>query len=85
MKELINQHDAEGRSHGLWEGYRSDGTLWWRRHYHHGKLHGVWEWYYSNGTLEWRTHWHHGEQKGLATGWDTPGRCTRKEYHLVIR
>ena len=85
MKELINQLDAEGRHHGVWESYRPDVTLGWRSHWHHGKGHGVWEWYYSNGTLQWRAHWHHGEQKGRETWWDSQGRITHKEYHLLIR
>ena len=85
MKELINQRDAEGRPHGVWEGYRSNGTLRWRTHYHHGKEHGLLEDYYSDGTLGSREHWHHGEQKGLATLWDSQGRTIHKAYHLVIR
>jgi antitoxin component YwqK of YwqJK toxin-antitoxin module len=85
MKERINQHDAEGRHHGAWEWYYSNGTLSWRGHYHHGKSHGVWEDYRSDGTLRWRAHWHQGEQKGLVIWWDTQGRITDKTYHLVIR
>jgi antitoxin component YwqK of YwqJK toxin-antitoxin module len=83
--ERINQHDAEGRPHGVWEHYRSDGTLQWRAHYHHGKGHGAWEDYRSDGTLGWRTHWHYGVRKGLDTRRDSQGRITRKAYHLVIR
>ena len=82
---IINQRDAEGRLHGLWKHYRSDGTLSWRVHWHHGKQHGVWEWYWDNGKLWGRKHWHHGEQKGLDIQWDSQGRITAKEYHLVIR
>jgi antitoxin component YwqK of YwqJK toxin-antitoxin module len=85
MKELINQRDAEGRLHGVWEDYYSNGTLSWRVHWHHGKQHGVWEWYWDNGTLGGRKHWHHGEQKGLDIQWDYQGRITDKAYHLVIR
>ena len=85
MKERINQHDAEGRPHGVWEDYYPDGTLGRREHWHHGKGHGVWEGYYSDGTLRWREHWHHGVKKGLAMWWDPQGRCTLKAYHLVIR
>ncbi len=85
MRELINQLDAEVRRHGLWEDYRSDGTVYWRGHYHHGKWHGVWGWYRSDGTLAWREHWHHGVRKGLETGWDSPGRIASKRYHLVIK
>jgi antitoxin component YwqK of YwqJK toxin-antitoxin module len=85
MKELINQRDAEGRPHGVWEDYRSDGKLERREHYYHGKRHGDWEWYWRNGTLEWRYHFYHGVRKGLDTRWDPQGKCTRKRYHLVIR
>ena len=85
MKKQINQLDSEGRHHGVWEDYYSNGTLSWRGHYHHGTLHGVWEGYYSDGTLWWREHWHHCEQKGRETWWGRQGRCTQKAYHLVIR
>ena len=81
----VNQRDAEGRHHGVWEGYYSNGTVQWRGHYHHGRVHGVWEWYRSDGTLEWRDHWHHGVKRGLETWWNSQGRCTRKAYLLVIR
>ena len=49
------------------------------------RRHGVWEHYYPDGTLGRRGHFHHGVRKGLATWWDTQGRITAKEYHLVIR
>jgi antitoxin component YwqK of YwqJK toxin-antitoxin module len=85
MKELINQRDAEGRRHGLWEGYYSDGTLRWREHWHHGRPHGLWEGYWPDGTLGWRGNYHHGVKKGLAKVWDSQGGITGKRYHLVIR
>ena len=85
MKERINQLDAEGREHGVWEDYRSDGTLWRRVHWHHGRPHGLLEWYWFNGTLRRRGHWHHGVIKGLETEWDSRGGITDKTYHLVIR
>ena len=85
MKRLINQRDAEGRRHGVWESYYSDGTLWWRDHYHHDQRHGLWEHYYPDGTLVWRAQYHHGVQKGLDIQWDYQGRIASKRYHLVIR
>ena len=85
MKERINQRDAEGRCHGVWEWYYSDGTLRWKEHWHHGKLHGVSEVYYSNGTLEWRRHYRHGVRRGLETVYDRQSRIKHKAYHLVIR
>jgi antitoxin component YwqK of YwqJK toxin-antitoxin module len=85
MREQINQRDAEGRRHGVWEEYWSNGTLEWRVNYHHGKEHGVWEEYRSDGTLMWRAHWHHGTKKGLTKRWDSQGGIASKKYHLVIR
>ena len=85
MKELINQHDAEGRPHGLWEYYYPDGTLWWRAHWHHGKGHGVWEGYWHDGTLRWREHWHYGEKRGIEKWWNKQGVISVKSYHLVIK
>ena len=37
MSELINQHDPQGRPHGVWEGYRPDGTVWGREYWLHGQ------------------------------------------------
>jgi antitoxin component YwqK of YwqJK toxin-antitoxin module len=81
----INQRDAEGRLHGLWEDYRSDDTLWRRVHYHHDKQHGVWEDYHTDGQLRFETHYLHGVIKGIGTGFDARGRCISKQYNLVIR
>jgi hypothetical protein len=85
MRELINQRDAEGRRHGVWEIYRPDGTLWLRGHWHHGRPHGVWEYYRPDVTLWRREKWHHAVKKGLATCRDYQGGITDKAYHLVIR
>jgi len=52
MTETINQYDSQGRLHGVWELYWSDGTLWWRENWLHGKPHGLSEWCYSNDTLD---------------------------------
>jgi hypothetical protein len=50
----INQHDPQGRPHGVWkhywESYWPDSILWWRAHWLHGKRHGHWESYRSGVT-----------------------------------
>jgi hypothetical protein len=46
----VNRHDLEGRRHGVWEWYRSDGTLWCKYNYQNGTLRGVGGWYRSDGT-----------------------------------
>lgn len=39
---IINQFDEQGLAHGTWEGYLSDGTLYYRINFRHGKKHGLW-------------------------------------------
>jgi antitoxin component YwqK of YwqJK toxin-antitoxin module len=51
MTAPINQFDSQDRRHGVWEWYRSDGTLWCKYNYQHGTLRGVGEWYHPDGTL----------------------------------
>jgi len=81
MKKLINQHDAKGREHGVWEDYRSDGTVQWRGHYHHGKWHGVWEWYRSDGTVQWRGHYNMNRLVGLEQKWNRRGELVKSVDH----
>ena len=44
----INQRDEQGRPHGPWEVYWSDGQLWRKGEYKHGRNYGLWEYYYEN-------------------------------------
>jgi antitoxin component YwqK of YwqJK toxin-antitoxin module len=81
----INQRDSQGRRHGVWESYRSDGTLYWRVHYHHGNKYGVCEHYYQKGTLCWRANFYHDTPKGKHELYTTPGIISLKGYHLIIR
>jgi len=81
MKKLINQHDLEGRRHGVWESYRSDGALMWRAHYHHGKMHGVCEWYYSDGTLGRKVHYNMDRLVGREQEWDEKGELVKSVDH----
>jgi antitoxin component YwqK of YwqJK toxin-antitoxin module len=81
----INQRDAQDRRHGVWEYYRSDGTLEWRRHYVNGKRHGVWESYSSDGTLWSRGHYHHDKQHGVWEWYLPDGTLWgRAHYHYGI-
>jgi antitoxin component YwqK of YwqJK toxin-antitoxin module len=81
MTALINQTDPEGRSHGVWEDYYTDGTLWWRTHYRHGKEHGVREGYCKDGTLVLREQHLHGKRHG-AWQYYTPGTHMTKPTTL---
>ena len=84
MTHTTNQKDPQGRLHGVWEDYLSDGTISCRGHWLHGTPHGVWEYYLSEGTISCRGHYHHGVIHGLSE-WYTGGTPTSKEYHLLIR
>jgi antitoxin component YwqK of YwqJK toxin-antitoxin module len=85
MEKKLNQHDAEGKRHGLWEDYYEDGTLWQRRHYHHDQMHGLWEIYYRDGTLWGKGHCHHDRLKGIVKWWNPQGGISTKRYNLLLR
>ncbi len=81
MEKRINQLDAEGRRHGVWEEYWSNGKLRWRGHYYHGEWHGVWEVYYLNGTLMWRKHYNMNRLVGLEQKWNERGDLVKSVDH----
>ena len=83
MTAPINQFDARGRRHGVWENHRENGTLRWREHYLHGEQHGSSEGYWSDGTHWWRRHYLHGELRGF---WEWyRGHLYVKTYYLRIK
>jgi antitoxin component YwqK of YwqJK toxin-antitoxin module len=84
MTQQIIQYDSEGKPHGTWEDYYTDGTLWWRTHYHHGKEHGVREGYCKDGTLVLREQHLHGKRHG-AWQYYTRGTPYNKKYYLAIK
>jgi antitoxin component YwqK of YwqJK toxin-antitoxin module len=55
--EQVNQKDAQGRLHGVWEWCYEDGTLMWKEHYLHGKRQGITEWYNTDGTSSWKDYY----------------------------
>ena len=48
---LINLFDENGKRHGYWEEYYSNGQLDLKGNYVNGNKHGYFELYYSNGQL----------------------------------
>jgi len=48
----MNQYNKQGKRHGLYEWYHSNGKLRYKAKYVNGKAHGLCEWYYSNGDIE---------------------------------
>lgn len=41
----IKPRNDKGQSHGFWELYWSDGSLWYKRFYHNGDEVGYEEWH----------------------------------------
>jgi antitoxin component YwqK of YwqJK toxin-antitoxin module len=85
MTEQINQYDSQGREHGVWEWYWSNGNLMWREHYLHGKKHGLWEGYRPTGTLAWKCQYHHGIAHGLWERYHLDAVLKEREYYLNIK
>jgi len=48
----MNKYNKEGKRHGLYEWYHSNGKLRYKAKYVNGQPHGLCEWYYSNGDIE---------------------------------
>ena len=85
MTAQVNQHDPQGRPHGVWEGYWPNGTLRWRRQYLHRKIHGFSEWYRADGTLSSRYHYMHGKAYGLSEWYRSDVAPYLKKYILTIK
>jgi antitoxin component YwqK of YwqJK toxin-antitoxin module len=84
MTEQINQHDPQGRPHGVWECRFSDGSLKWREYWYHGKLHGACEGYSSGGDLYEKAHYRYGRLHGLES-YRSGVTSYCKRYHLNIK
>jgi len=44
--------NKDGKPHGLWEYYYSNGQLYTKGKYINGNADGLWEYYHYNGKLE---------------------------------
>ena len=84
MTAQVNQHDPQGRRHGVWENYRLEGTISWRAHFLHGKAHGLYESYRGNGKPWWKRHYVRGEPHGLESYWEN-NKVLFKVYILKIK
>jgi antitoxin component YwqK of YwqJK toxin-antitoxin module len=55
-------HLLHGEYHGIWEGYRQNGSLLRKHLYLYGISHRVWSWYWSDGTLDRIEMWNNNHQ-----------------------
>jgi len=51
-KKNIGPYNENGKAHGSWEYYHSNGNLWYKGNYVNGEEHGYWEYYYANRKLK---------------------------------
>jgi antitoxin component YwqK of YwqJK toxin-antitoxin module len=63
-ENLINLFDENGKRHGYWEYYYSNGQLWYKGNFVNGKQHGYWESYYSSGQLYYKGNYVNGKEHG---------------------
>ena len=55
-----NQYNKDGKPHGYWEAYHSNGKLSYKANYKDGNLHGYWEASHSNGKLSYKANYKDG-------------------------
>jgi antitoxin component YwqK of YwqJK toxin-antitoxin module len=61
----INQHDDDGKKHGLWEEKHLNGRTWRIGTYCHGLQHGEWRDWSTNGYNCWMITFKHGVMHGV--------------------
>jgi len=82
-----NQYNKDGKRHGYWEAYHSNGKLLSKANYKDGNLHGHHEAYYSNGKLLSKANHKDGNLHGYWEAYYTNGEPMYKgnyidnEYH----
>lgn len=80
IREVYNV-DMQGRRHGKFYSFYSDGTLWGYGEFKHGKKHGEWVHYRVSGDKIGRHLYHKGERVGKWTIHDKYGNLVAtKEY-----
>ena len=51
MNKDITPRNKDGKPHGYWELYYSNGQLWYKGNYVNGEYDGLWEYYHNNGKV----------------------------------
>jgi antitoxin component YwqK of YwqJK toxin-antitoxin module len=65
----ITPVNENGKEHGYWEVYYSNGNLCSKGNYVDGNRHGYWEVYYSNGNLCYKGNYVDGKLHGYWEEW----------------
>ena len=61
----MNEYNLNGKKHGTWVSYNSNGVLDSKTHYINGELHGIQERYFSKDSLWLRIAYENNKQNGL--------------------
>lgn len=80
----MNQLNAKGQRHGLWEIYY-DGFIYWRGTYDGGVMVGYWESYNCGGKLSWtgsfiKPNDNGNNRIGLWLDYDSNGKINYEEF-----
>jgi antitoxin component YwqK of YwqJK toxin-antitoxin module len=76
----INQIDTEGKHHGPWKEYHTNGQFWYKGEYVHGKPHGPWKEYRSDGRVWYKTTFDMGKRIGYYFYCYSYGRPIKQFY-----
>ena len=75
---IISETNYEnGKIHGFWKEYYSNGTLMHSAEYFFGQKNGSEKWYYKNGVLKSESIFEYGELVSDALYWDESGKSLK--------
>lgn len=72
----------EGKIHGRWQEFFSNGQLKHDRNYIEGKFQGINKEYYKNGQLKWIGKYGLGEKTGFHKKWYENGKAKSEIYYI---
>ena len=70
---LTKKTFVEGKLHGPWTAYFSDGTMYQERVYNKGQIHGPYKEYWWNGQLRYDITYKHNFQEGIIRAFHKSG------------
>jgi len=73
----------EGRRHGVFYQYNSDGSVSSERPFTDGKLDGVAKTFFMNGEVETKTEYTNGIEDGVEQKWDSDGVQTVDAFYIM--
>ena len=72
---LISETNYEnGKIHGYWRGYYSNGQLMRTVQYFYGQKNGYERWYYENGNVKSEIFYEYNIEKRPMLSWDESGK-----------